>query len=823
MILETLRAAWAAIRARPRQFVLTALCVAVGVAASGAVLTLVYAIQLRPLPFPNGERLVRVWVDNGSDPRIDLSIPELADLENGVAAFDAFAGTARMRLTALFQSGAMRLRGEAVTPRYFELLGMRPQLGRVFEARDFAADAVPVTLLSDAVWRSRFGARIEAIGEVVRSASGNLEVIGVLPAGFTGTVEDDEVEFWVPLPQYRPAARAVERGVRMAWAIGRLAPGVSLPQASAQVDAVGAALAAAHPDEYARFTWRVEAFGENWRGPLRGSTWMLLGAALLLLAIAVVNVSGLALARALDRRREFAVRAAIGGGIGRLALLAGTETALAAAAGGLLGTLATPWLLRACLALAPVAIPEYLELHPDPTLLAALAGICLLAATAAGLLPALEAGRADPQEALRDAGRTAAPGRGTLRAGRWLVLGQLALTMLLLVNASLLTRSYLSIGATDLGFRTDIARFALTLNAQDTGPDALAFSKRLSAELRAEPGVRSVGLMWPTLPPWDAYRPAFHHTAMGGEPDAEGPRMGVHAIDTELLGTMDIALLDGRAIEAQDGPEQAPVALVSRSLALRLGGIERVLGTELVNAFSESPVPERARIVGVVEDVGWDGIGEQDTGRLIRWNDLQEPGATRFDAYYALAQMASGRANPLSIAVLPEGDPALAMAPLRRRLARMAPQSAVHWDSTMKEELAGEVRTSNFAMVLTVAFGAAALLLSATGLFAVLSQAVARRTVDFGVRFALGATPAQVLRQVLGSGATLSAAGILIGAIAAAGAARLLGGLLYGIAPFDPAAYLASAVLLLMVGLFACALPARRAARVDPMEALRGD
>jgi putative ABC transport system permease protein len=818
IIVEALRG----LRRRPRLALLMAACIALGVAAVGATLTLVYAVTLKPLPFPDGERLVRVWVANERDPRVNLSIPELADLE-GVKAFDAFAGTARSRMVAWFEDGAMRLRGEGVTPRYLELIGVQPRLGRAFHADDFKADAPAVAIVSDLLWRTRLGADPAVVGRTLTTAVATFEIIGVMPPGFQGTVESDEVEVWMPLPKYQPAMLITARGARQSYALARLAPGVTREQAQAEVTAMGATLAAQWPVEYERFTWSVEAVGENWKSGLRANAWLLFGAAAALLLVALVNVVGLALARAVDRRREFAVRAALGASAGRVAALLFAEGAVIALIGAVAGALSVPLLLKLFVASAPVDLPKYLSLTPDPLTILLLAVVCGGAALFAGLLPARLADRADVQAALRDGGRGQAGGRLARHATRGLVVTQVGLSVLLLVVGGLLLRSFMSLERADLGFRTDIVRLAMSLSSADSGGDVPALRQRVRDALAAEPGVQAVGLVWSTLPPWNSYSPVYHHASMGAEPTMEGARLNGHAVDSGFFDMMGMRLIAGRNIGSQDGPDSEPVVVISASLAAELGGAERVIGTELRNmfAFQDNPdSPARARIVGVVSDVAWDGYAEQDTGRLIRWDDATDPATHRRDAYWSLAQVRSGT---LSIGVRMAGDQTQALQTLKRRLGEVAPRSAVQWDSLMTDELARESKVQRFAAALTVAFATSALALAALGLFAVIANGVARRQNEFGVRMALGATPARVLRTVLDEGLGLAALGVVLGCLAAFAAARVLSSLLHGVSGADPLAYAGAAGTALTVAALACWWPARRAAATDPMTALRSE
>jgi putative ABC transport system permease protein len=821
-LFDTIIAAGRSLVRNKRSTVLTIICIAMGVAASATALSLAWTVTLRPLPFPNGERLVRVWLASMQDPRLDISIPDVADVARSVTAFDGFAGTARSRIVALFDHGAERLRGEAVTPDYFEMLGVRAGQGRTFGAADHQPGASRVALISAATWRRHYSGDPAIIGKTLRTESATFEIVGVMEDRFDGSIENDIVEFWVPLGQYMPARLTNDRMARQSWVIGRLAPNATIAQAQQQLDQLTTSVGDAHGALYRGLTFRAEPFGENWRAGVRGSGILLLAAALVLLVIAVVNVSGLALARTLDRRREFALRVALGADARRVATVPFAEAALASVVGGVIGALASAPLLNGFLALAPIALPRYLRPELSGVLIAIVAVICGAAALGAGLLPALEARRAAPGAALRDGSRGDVGGRSRGRLSRILVTAQVALTTALVIVAALLGRSFQALHQIPLGFRTDITRLAVTASPADRAGNPVAFRARLVSALASQPGVTSVGLAWLTLPPWDADRPTFAHSTLGDIPPERAPRLSAHAIDPNLFETIGIRVVAGRGIEARDDSASAPVVVISEALAARLGGVERALGSELRITEPDVSFPVSAQVVGVASDVAWDGFGEQGTGRLIRWGDPADPRGVGIDAYYAIDQVPDA-AGVVSIAARVTGDPAAQVAPLSRVIGSVAPLSAVHWASAMTDELALEYRGTNFAMFLSIAFGVAALFLAGIGLFAILAHTVSNRIPEFAIRMALGASPAEVRAGVLRYGMMLVVVGCVLGGLAALATSRLLSQVLYGVSAMDPLSFALAAGSLLTVALLACWLPARRAARVDPMRSLRGD
>jgi predicted permease len=693
-------------------------------------------------------------------------------------------------------------------------------VGRFFGAEDFAPDAPRVAVLSHRTWTERYGADPDVLGRPLRTESVTFTVVGVAPPAFEGTVEDDVVEFFIPLPQYGPAHLVANRRVRMAWAVGRLRAGLSPAAAEGEAIALFSALAQEHPEAYRRLRPRLEAMGENWKTRLRGGSVLVLGAAGLLLLIAALNVGGLLLARGRERRRELAVRSALGASRGRIVLQLLLEAGLLAAAGGILGAALAPSLLEAFLAGAPVQLPSYVAFGGDPVQGAVILGTLGATALLAGMAPALLGSRVDPADALRGAGRGVLSVAREGRGAAVMVGGEIALTLVLLVGGSLLLRSYARLAGFDPGFRTEgVVRLALTISQRDVPDSALpAFHDRLRQELAAEPGVERVGLVAPTLPPWDPARVRVHFP---GLPDAlreDGLEVSLHVVDQDLLPTLGVPLLAGRQLDPGDGQGKR-VGLVSRSLAQRLGGVAAALGAEVRVPEDWGVSAGPVRIVGIVEDVAYDGVAE-DTRRYIRYGDGGDRRAARDDLYVSLYAFPPRR---VSVAVATRLDDGAQLEVLRRRLAGLAPASAVHWASTMREELAAEYAASRFHALLVNAFSGSALLLAGVGLFALLSNLVARCEREIGLRMALGASRAGVMRLVAASSAWPLGLGALLGLAGAGFLSHTASKLLYGIGPLDAVSFGLGTGALLVVAVLATVLPARRAATLDPMVALRSE
>jgi putative ABC transport system permease protein len=810
------------LRRTPALSIAAIACAAIGVAATTAVAALISATLVRPVPFPHADRLVRVWLaEPGGDSRVMLSIPDLRDLDGHIRSFDAFMGTARSRLIAMLPSGAARMRGEGVTRDYFTALGVRPQLGRLLADDDFKSDAPLVMVLSAATWVRHFGADPAVIGRTLRTGDLAYTIVGVAPATFHGTVEQDIVEFWMPLQQFLPASYITNRTGRAAWAIGRLRENIAPGAAEAEVEALFAALREQHPDVYRDVRVRLEPMGDNWRADFRASGALLFGAAALLLVIASLNIAGLLVARALDRRRELAIRAALGASRRRAVFELVMEGMVLVGLGGLIGAFYAPDVLALFLQASPVPLPHYLSLAPDRTTMLMAIATIFVAGLLAGGLPAAFSSRVDPAEALKQSGRGSIRGAGERVWGSWVVGGEIGLTLALLVAGGLLLRSYQTLSTFDVGYRVDgVARLAMSVSTMDVrdAPALTAFYERLRRELLAHPGVDHVGLASPTLPPWDPQRAGVRFAELPPERSENGLPAGIHYADPGLLPLLDVPLLAGRNFESTDTAGEAPVAIVSRTLANRLGGTDAALGRDITIVGDPMLPGSPLRIVGVAEDVTYDGLGEQGTGRLIQYRDGQDSRASRDDVYLPLA---GSMQRTVSIGVLVRGDEASMIEPLRQRIGRVAPSSAVYWTGIMRDELSIEYAAPRFYALLINVFSLSALALTGVGLFAVLSHLVARRTGEIGLRAALGASRAHLVAYVARLSVPPLICGLIVGGLGAGVAARAAVGVLYGVSPFDAAAFAGGAVALLAVAALATALPARRAARVDPMVALR--
>jgi len=789
----------------PRWTVAVLACLAVSIAGAGTVLTFAYSLLVRPLPFPQGSRLAVIEpLGLAASERAYLSYPNFADLRERLRSFERLEGAMVSRLIVDTPMGAERLRGETVTPGYFELLALRPQLGRPFAAEEYAGRGERVVLLSSRLFRSHFGGDPAVLGRALVTRAGPRVVVGVMPEGFLGIAEGEGTDIWLPEQQSNHPQLVTDRSQRSVLSFGRLAEGVTPARASAELAAAVGRLAAEHPEANRSLEARVVSLGEHWRSGLReGVVWLLLGS-LFLLAIGCGNVALLLLARLVPLEREIALRLSLGASRGRIVRERLLDAALLSGAGGALGIAGALGLLAVFREAGRFALPIHLEVELDRWPLALCAALVVLAGVVSGLVPALVAGRASATFALRPGSRGVVASALGGRMGPALVAAQTALAFAVLVGAALFARSYEGLRFADFGYRTGgLLRYQVSLPTGGyASADAIAaFWDGLDAELRALPGVRGLGYMRPTVPPYDA---ADTRVALTGESlaaPADALPANLRWATAEAFSVLGIGLREGRSFTSHDRRGAPPVALVSASLARRLGG--RPLGRTL--RIEAQPAVE-AEVVGVVEDALWNG----QRNRMPSGNDV----------FLSLAQFPH---PSVGIVFASSGAPRGLVDPVRRLVLQRDPGAALHWITTMDEALDQQTAAERFWALLAGAYGLAAFALSVLGLFGVLSYAVASRTREIGLRMAVGAEPSAVRRMTLAQGLRPVLVGILAGAGLGFVAGRVVESRLHGVAPFDVPSYAAAAALVLATSLLAALLPAWRASRTDPMAALRQD
>ena len=782
-------------------------CIAVSIGGTATVLTFVHSLLLRPLPYPEPDRLVIVnplaagAITQAARPY--LSYPDFADLRAAARTFERLEGATVSRLVLQTGGGFERLRGETVTPGYFALLGLQPLAGRFFVPDEYAGAGERAVILSERAWRNYFGADPGLVGKPISTRSGPVVVVGIMPGRFLGIAESDGTDYWLAEKQNNHATMLTDRAGPTTLVFGRLRPGTSHAQAAADVSAVLAALPPAEAGVARSLVARVEAFGEHWREGLRGGLVAMLVGSGFLLAIGCANVAILLLARLVGRERELAVRLSLGAGRGHLLRQLFAESLVLAAGGGGLGVLLATWLVDLFTRVGGAELPLQLPVTLGAAPLAGCGAVVLLTGLAFGLLPALVALRVDSASALRAGGRGVAASALRGRSGRALVVAQTALAVALLAGAALFLRSYDRLRHADFGYRTtDLLRYQVSVQREHhRTPDSLeTWWRNLEPELRALPGVRRTAYMAPTLPPYDAHEVAIR--LKGGDLGTPDGALGIdqHFATNEVFSILGVPLLEGRFFGPEDRRGGQPVALVSETLARRLAPSGSAVGRTVL--FNDREVV----VVGVLADARWNGQRNRQPSRL--------------NLFLSLDQFPQLSVGVLFDTAVP---PATLIEPVRKAIVARDASVALHWIDTMEQALDFQTVRERFWSVLAAAYAGTAFLLAALGLYGVLTHGVASRVREIGIRLALGATAAQVARLVVGQGLRLVGGGLAVGLALAMAGGRWLESRLHGTTAHDPLALGAVVSLLLLAAGLICYLPARRAAKVDPAEALRAE
>jgi predicted permease len=805
--LRDLRLAARSWRRRPGLAAAAVVTLAVALGANTALFSLVNAVLLRPLPgIAHADRLVNVHRKTADGTTfLGLSHPDYRDLRARTRALDGLAAFNGRGGSLGEGQGAPELVGlQLVSGNYFDVLGVTPRRGRLLgEADDGAPGASPVAVISHALWQRRFGGDPEIVGRTIRLNGFPFTVVGVGPEGFQGHFIGFPFEVWVPLAMAAQAAPGEDLAARNSdWLelVGRLAPGRTVAQAQADLAGVMSGLAREHPVWHQGATAdvrRLTGIDDSLHGGVVSFLTALQAAAVVVLVIACVNLAGVLLARAASRAREVAVRVALGASRAALVRQLVSETLLLFVLGGTAGVVLAAWAADLLHAFQPGwSLPLRFDLSLDARVFAFGALLTLVAGAVFGLMPAYQASRLDLVPALRD-GR-GSEGGTPARLRRALVVGQVALSMVLLVAAGLFVRTLQRAGVVDPGFDPDgvsSARLDLTLLARDEA-HGRAFYQALLERLASTPGARSASLA--TSLPLRSLAPAT--TAIQAETSPPLPDGGLNvllnSISPDYFETMHIPLTAGRAFAESDGADSPPVAVVSEALAHRLWPGADAIGRRLRHG------PVDREVVGVVRDV-----------KARRLTEERQP-----LLYLPLTQSFSPRVRALLRA---DVDPAQAAATLRREVGALEQDLPVMDVAPLREVIAFALFPQRMAGAIASALGALGLGLAATGLYGVVAWSVSRRTREMGVRIALGATRANVVTLVLRQGLRLAFAGVVLGALGAAAVAQGLHGLLPGVSPTDPVTFAGIAALMTAVALLASYVPARRAARVDPMVALR--
>ena len=799
-LLQDLRYTLRTLTRRPAFTAIVVVTLMLGIGANTAIFSVVNAVLLRPLPYPHAEQLVVLWGTRPAEARLLVSIADIGDWRTRNHTL-ADIGLDRNQSVNLTGGGEPdRLVGSFITANTLTILGAHASRGRLFTAAETeVGKGQPVAVISDATWRGRFGSDSGIVGRTLVLNGRPHVVIGVLSSDFADPFGGSEV--WLPITS-APNAAWFARGNGTAWGVARMKPGVTADAVRRDLSSVAAQLAAEFPASNAGLGVAVVSLTDQIVGNVRPMLLIVLAAVAVVLLIACANVANLQLARAASRRREIAVRAALGAGRGRLARQLLTESLVLSVAGGATGLLFARWATRALVAAVPGGLPVSGDVGLDSSVLAFAAAVTVAAGVLFGAAPALHAVRTNLNDALGARAGDGAIG-GRVDARSTFVALQLALCVVLLVGAGLLTRTLATLQRVDPGFDPHAlltAEFRLPAAKYRDTASIIAFATRAIAEIRAVPGVQSAALVGavPLSGNWDSdsYVSAEHPDV----PAASAPSLQSNTTTDGYFRTMGIPFIAGRDFDDSDRFRSNPVVIVNKELARREWPGVSAIGKRIKLLRPNIWVT----VVGVVGDV-----------KHLTLQDTPTP-----QAYFPIAQAPNIFS---SIVARTTGDPASFAKAVRAAIWTVDADQPVWRMRSMESFVDRQVATPAFIVVLTGAFSFLALLLATVGVYGVMSYAVEQRTREVGIRMALGAQRDQVVRLVLGRGLRVVGVATVIGLAAAFGATRLLRSQLYGVDPTDAVSFAAGPALLVLVAFLACWLPARRAARLDPVLALRSE
>jgi putative ABC transport system permease protein len=794
------------LRKSPGFAAVAVLTLALGIGANTAIFSVVYAVLLRPLPFPNPQQLVR-FTDARPQDRVEkagCSYTDFKEWQEQNHLFSEMAGDQQDELTLTGRGEPAIVLATVVTPGMFSMMGVKPLAGRAFVPED-GQGATPVAVISENLWRNRLGADPRIVGSTIELDKRAFAVIGVMPAGFRYPPAAQSEELWIPLVQDPLFGPWMKRpGGHWLHVVGRLRPGVSLAEAQSEMDIVNGRVTKEFPDQDAGWIVRLVPLNRDITGDVRRPLLVLLGAAGLLLLIACANVGNLLLARASSRAKEMGLRVALGAGRSRIARQLFTESAVLGLVGGVAGILLAWSGVRVLSAMLPAELPQVHAIRVDGWMLAFALALSVAASVVFGLAPVLFTVDRNPLTNLREGAERAGGGRRGLRMRSVVCVTEIALAMVLLVAASLMTRSLIALVSVQPGFDSEhvvMAEISLPQFEYSTAQQWTTFADELMARIQAQPGLKDSALAVP-LPLADGYINLGFEIA-GRPPSGPGVSQTADyaAVSPDYFHAMRIPLLKGRYFSAEDSSAAPRVAIISEAFARVYFPNEDPTGRDLVFGFPPNGNATR-RIVGIAGDIRDVALSH-------------EPGPMM---YVPFAQAPFGGEAVVVRSSMGESSLASAIREQVRKIDKDLPVTEI---GTMAEIVDGTTEQPRFETLLVGAFGALGLTLAVVGIYGVISYGVSRRTREIGVRMALGAEPGSITGMVIRGGLALAAAGIAVGGCAALALTRLLQDLLYQIKPGDPATMAGVAIALALVALAACYVPARRAMKVDPMVALR--
>jgi len=776
---------------------------ALGIGANTAIFTVINTVLLKPLPYESPDQLL-VLTETVSDRPAGVSYQNFVDWRNQNTVFDNVAALRPRESFNLTGAGeGERLQGRLVSANFLSILGIKPIRGRDFLAEDDQPSAIPVAIISHALWQRRFGADENTVGRQLTLNNQQFTVIGITPPNFTFE-GDADISVPIGLSAERFKLRGKDPGIT---AFARLKQDTSIVNANAELNTIAARLEQQYPDTNTGRRVRIESLRESVVGDVRQTLLTLLGAVGFVLLIACANVANLLLTRSAGRRREMAIRTALGAGRMRILRQLFTESTVLALAGGVVGLLLAIWGTSLLAAYIPEGIPRMNELRVDGSVLAFTFGASLLTGVFFGLAPALQSGKTNLTETLKEGERNSSPSHN--RAGKLLVISEVAMTLVLLVGAGLLVKSFWRLSQVDPGFDSrNVLAMQISINARpEEGPRVDNFLSGLQQRVQELPGVQSVSVS-NGLPFEGANFPPLVLEGKPAPAPGQDPSGVLYIVSTHYFKTMGIDLVGGRVFSTEDRKETPQVALIDEVFARQYFPNEDPIGKRFK---LNTPGAESHEIIGVVRHVEHLSLeGRTANTPEFYFNFDQLPLATLPRYVRRVNLLVRTTVEPLSLA-----------GPVRTQISALDKNQAVFNVRTMEQALAQSVAARRFSMILLAVFAILALTLAAVGIYGVISYSVAQRTREVGIRMALGARTIDVLNLVVRDGLKLVLIGIAVGLAGALLLTRLMTTLLFGVTATDAVTYVTVALTLIFVALIACGIPARRATKVDPLVALR--
>ena len=783
---------------RPGFLVIAISTLALGIGATTAMFTVVNSVLLRPLQFPEPERIVLFY---GVNPKqgiteSNMSVPDIADWQQQSQSFEQIAGYVSGGVFLSLNEETERVRATAVTADFFPLFRTNPIAGRTFQASDTQPGAEPVALIGYGIWQRRFGGSTSVLNSKVMISNRPTTVIGIMPAGFD---YPNESEMWAALTM-NPAAEPREN--RYVEVVSRLKPGVSLAQAQVEMDTINQRLSQNYVDTNNGWSVRLTELRESLVGDVRTSLWILLGAVAFVLLIACTNVANLLLARAASRQKEIAVRTALGASRLRVVRQLLTESVLLSIVSGVIGLALSIWLIKLLIAISPANTPRFDEIGIDLRVFAFTLGVTVFAGLLFGLVPALQTSRPNLNEMLKDNGRRTDVG-GRNRVGSLLIVSEIALSFILLAGAGLLVKSFMKLREIDPGFNADnvlAMRLSLPPGKYPQGAPRAQIYKQLIEQVKATPGVQSAAATLSLPLSGDTFNVGRGVVREGRPMTSDEQSNAQHLpITPDYFQTLQIPLKAGRTFTDHDNLESTKVVIVNETMARQLWPGENPVGRRFT-IWRDEKFPRE--VVGVVGDTK--PSLDKEAGHQMYVPYAQDP-----------------TWGSLSVVVRTTGEPT-AMAGAVREAIRSVDKVVANYNlKTMNDVVSTSAAPRRVPMLLLSAFAGVAMLLAMLGIYGVTSYYVTQRTHEIGVRMALGAQIIDVLKLVLQRAMLMAIAGVGIGVVGAVAVTRYMTTLLFGVKPIDAFTFAGVALALTLVVFVACLVPARRAAKIDPLEALR--